>query len=791
MSATIDPQGTAPPTLATAGLPPRVRRVLEKVLALLSVELETGLTATLTELEQELFRLADRAQSSSVESIYLQALRAVRYNRADLLPRLLQAVEARLATVRRRAAPVDGTVAPVDYRNLRLVEDEAMGELTRLNEIAGRQESRSPLPLQLLCQRFGVLAGSPAFETDRLPVGPRALCHALREATQVLHLDEGSRDLLYAVFDRHVMGRYGVFVEQLDQALAREGILPGLTYVPVRLQPRPVRDSRLEPAAGPAPARKPAANGAKPSKAPAAPAPAPTREAVRRAAVPGPQADPDAPYTGWPTLVEHAPTSAAIAEVQERDDSAAFATLQQLLAGRRQLIQKLGSGRADSAPANALSTGDVLGALDTLQRGSSGAGSTPSNLGDIKQVLLAQARQRHGRNAGLAPADNDTFELLGLLYRHLETEIRPDAPAAELIRRLQLPLLQVALRDRAFFVRPHHPAREMLNTVAEAAARWLGEDDFDPQLLAPLQEAVSHVVRHYDGDLRVFESGNRQLQGQLEAQARKAELLERRHVEAARGKERLEAAKRQAAHAVEGILGERTVPKFTRALLDQAWTDVLTLTLLRQGEESTDWQKLLDATGRMVDACVEGDGRADPALVALAERSLRQVGHHEDEAAAIALRLAGGRDDDDDDAATRTALAIKLKARSRLGSDTGKNGKPQLPPRTEAEQARYDQLRTLPFGTWFEFVLNQQGDVQRRRLSWYSTVSDHALFVNARGQRIADLSLDALARQVAAGQARIVTAARARLVDRAWNAAMGALRSLTGSPEPSAAGGAR
>ncbi|MES8296472.1 DUF1631 family protein, partial [Cutibacterium acnes] len=85
------------------------------------------------------------------------------------------------------------------------------------------------------------------------------------------------------------------------------------------------------------------------------------------------------------------------------------------------------------------------------------------------------------------------------------------------------------------------------------------EDDFDPHLLAPLQQAVSQVVKDYDGDLAVFEASNKQLQGQLEAMARKAELLERRHIEAARGKERLELAKRQAGETLARLIGERTL----------------------------------------------------------------------------------------------------------------------------------------------------------------------------------------------------------------------------------------
>src|SRR3546814_1485087 len=92
--------------------------------------------------------------------------------------------------------------------------------------------------------------------------------------------------------------------------------------------------------------------------------------------------------------------------------------------------------------------------------------------------------------------------------------------------------------------------------------------------------------------------------------------------------------------------------------------------------------------------------------------------------------------------------------RARLGEDPAKARRPKLPPRTPEEQARYEQLRVMPFGTWIEFVINQQGDLVRRRLSWFSPVTDNALFVNQRGQRVGEHSIDSLARMVAAGQAR-------------------------------------
>jgi hypothetical protein len=466
------------------------------------------------------------------------------------------------------------------------------------------------------------------------------------------------------------------------------------------------------------------------------------------------------------------------------DEGAAFELLQQLLTGRRELLGKL---RPDAAPATRqqLDTGDVIDALGGLQHAPA-AKSGLKTLLDIKQTLLAQVRQQRGRGANFSREDNDSFELLSMLFGHIEREVRKDAPAATLLKRLQVPLLRVALQDRAFFIRPQHPARQLLNAVAESGARWLDKDDIDPQMLAPLQQAVNHVVENFDGDTAVFEASNQELQASLHALARKAEMTERRHVEAARGKEKLEIAKHKAAETITSIVGEQRLPKFVRALLNQAWADVLTLTLLRQGEDSDEWLRQMEMTRAIVATCGRSGVSSDPALAHHVEAALGQVGYHTEEAGAIARRLTSALDDDEDDPASRTELTMKLKARSRLGEDTAGKHKPAATPRNAEEQARYDQLRVMPYGTWIEFVTNQQGDVVRRRLSWYSPVTDNALFVNQRGQRVGEQSLDSVARMLARGQARIVTAERGRLVDRAWQATLNALRSFAGRGDKAA-----
>src|SRR4249919_3122078 len=234
------PGAQTPPTLASANLPRRVRRVLEHLLSLVSDEMARHLSAMLNEMEQQLFRLADHARNPGMQAGHMETLRTLRLNRADLVPRYLMGLEAALAGIRDPRTPgrlgVTGANAP-SFRNLSLVDDESMDEDSVLRDVALRHESRASLPLHLLGQRFGVLAGQPAFDAERLPVGPQMLGRILREACNSLQIGLEARLLLFRTFDRVVMGHYTQMAETMNALLERDGILPSLAYVPIRVRP--------------------------------------------------------------------------------------------------------------------------------------------------------------------------------------------------------------------------------------------------------------------------------------------------------------------------------------------------------------------------------------------------------------------------------------------------------------------------------------------------------------------------------------------------------------------------
>lgn len=782
MPGTTSPMQTSNPvhaTLSTRNFPRRVRTLLEGIFELVTGEMDRGLVATLDGFEQQLFKLAEQARSTEIQLGCLEALGTIKRGRFDLMPRFIAALESALAGVRDTAATKS---ADLNFNELSLVDDVDMDETTLLHEITTRAEIRASLPLFLMSQRFGVIAGKPALDSATLPIGPATLCRILRNTSHCFELNSEHRQLLFRQFDRHLMGDYTRLVEVVNAYLINQGVLPNLNYVPTRFRATPRGD---EAAAASAPSAKSSTPGRGPQAGQRGQPISPAHVAAALSSA----------FTGWPGDAIHTPKAATA----EED---IFTDLRELLRASRPdagASAPAARGHGMAMKPSVASATDVQSVLGLLQRRPAAqvmvdGQAAPNTISHVKQDLMAHLRQITGDNPppALANEDTDTIDLVGLLFDEIMKDVRPNSAASKLLNKMQVPLLRVALRDKHFFSQDEHPARQMLDAVAETGTYWAGEEAADRELLGNVERLVERISQEFDGDIGLFNTLLSDLSNHTQAVIRRAEVAERRHVEAARGKERLTLAQEHAGTIMDAITKAHPLPKFTSALLNQAWSDVLALTALRHGEESDEWRRQVEVANQIAayaSAVVNGgqtsrsDAQQTAELGQHVEQSLMQVGYHADEAAAIGQRLTTGSENADDPS-SRTEIAMKLKARARLGEHaSAKVTGFQLPPLNAQEAECLERIRELQFGTWMEFVTNQQGDCVRRRLSWFSLATGHCLFINHRGQRVGDYTLDTLARAMARGQIRVVEQRKESLLARAMHRVVDVLRGDASRPQ--------
>ncbi|MDE2407092.1 MAG: DUF1631 family protein [Xanthomonadaceae bacterium] len=715
---TMASAGTPLNTLANTRLPRLPRQALEHLLGIARKALEEQLPAIMHEAELVLAR-TPAGGDPKLQEAHLTSIRSLGAGARTFGRVYLGEVEQALANMSRKSASQAGN--PQENRfeptELSLLDDDDISDDAILDNMASRMEARNSLGLQLLGLRLGVLAGAPAFEGENLPLGPHALCHALSVAATSLMLSRYAKLQLFQQFERAMVDAYPPLLESFNTSLVEDGILPHLSFVPVRVRPGSAAPDAGRDAAPATPPESPAA-------------PSPLFDTV-------PMRAPE------PAPVAAFPASAAPAET-----APGFGILQALLNQRRGLLSKLRPGNREERSREPLDHDNVLAGLQRMRAGN----VTADSLGEYRQILLAQARQLQGHGVALSQADNDTFDLLVMFVNQLQGNLRKSSLGETLIGRLKLPLLQMALRDQSFFVDVNHPARQLLHSVSQAGANWLPEDDLDPQWLGLLQRAVLTIQQEADCTTDTFADANKTLQSGLQALTRKAEMAERRQVEAARGREKLEVARHRAQLEIARRTQGRNLPAFQTALLEQAWVDVLSLAHLRSGDQSDAWHQLLEVTTRIIDACTDQEtGSLQPADIECMRSSLELVGYHAEGADVITQHLATGQADASENC---QALLTKYATQPRLGEDQVTGRPENSAPLTSQEQTAQVALRNLEAPTWME-VQNEQGQTHRYRLAWVSAQTGQILVVNRRGQRIANDDLDSLSRKLAAGQMRL------------------------------------
>jgi len=444
--------------------------------------------------------------------------------------------------------------------------------------------------------------------------------------------------------------------------------------------------------------------------------------------------------------------------------------------GLRELLTHQRGPRPVSDHARFASTSELDAALGALSR----RRADPDLLRRAPRLREALVDQLNGGQPLDAvpilpsPDADDTLELITRLFDVLRRQWPPAAPVSGLFDRVQLPMLRAALADEGFFDRREQPARQLLGQLIEAARDWL--EGSDSGLVAPLEQLLERLDREPPTPAMHAELAA-ELERQVAQQQRKAQVTERRHVEAMQGRERLEQARQRATELLAGLLAKAPPRAALRALLEHAWSDVLALTLLRHGEQSETFARRLVITDQLL-------GRLPPgnldALQAEVVAGLQQIGMHGDEATEVAQRLIGaGAVMQEGDASGLTGLAMRLKQRRGPGEvPEPPQPAPAVP---SAEALRLHQRLSRHSGVWFEFV-QPDGNRVRRKLAWYSPRAARGLFVTRQGQRADEMSLADLAQAIAAGKVREVPAVNESDLDRAWRALTDSLRQATPIP---------
>jgi hypothetical protein len=763
---------------------------LLKLVRGISLKRINGLVGTLFEnVDDALFDLAERAGSNAIQTEFFDGMREVRKKR-QLVERLFQehATKAFGEFADGKLKPVKPEVAPQGSVGLSLVDDVELEESLAVTSMVAKAENRLQRSLYQVNLRLAVLIGGGKVEDANNPIGPAVLGSAFRFAIHEFDVNVQVKLIIYKLFDRYVMAGLEPVYEEVNVELVRAGVLPQI--------------------------RHSMPHGERP--------PAPMGMDPRGHAGMGHAGQ------GVPTYYDPA-ANALQAEI--------YNTVRSLMANRHGGESYVGTGGdagigggGNGMGLPGLSPTDLLSALTILQSQSIAMQAKADSVSDaaqavqqIKRELLDQVSKLSddAKERRVSNADEDTIDLVGMLFEYILQDRNLPAQMQALFGRLQIPYLKVAILDKHLFAQKSHPARRLLDVLAEAGKSWSEESDRDQRLFGRIKGAVETVLRDFDDDVGVFERELAAFTDFVDQHHKRAELAEQRAAEATRGREKLQEARRTSAREILKRIDGRNLPPIVHTVLSRPWANYLVLTLLRQGEGSDEWRNALRFADEFVWSAQPKTNESEHtrlrALLPQLEKALRHglttVAYHESDVKQLMQELSQfyRRLLDGQKVETKTAHEVISgnagpAVASATGTGTGDSHASdsstvvtQSPVEeavlssgssddavTEvlAEDDEYVRaVRELKVGTWIEFV-DAADNRERAKLSWISPISAKYLFVNRRGLKVCDKTVSALAVEMRSGTATVLE--EVPLFDRALDAIVARLRHASEEAEAAA-----
>jgi len=742
----------------------RVGELLSAVRGIAGKKLQQSASNAFERVDDALFDLAEKAENNAAQMHYFDGMREVRKRRPGIERNFLGAIARHLSDLAHPAnakAAVAASPSP-GTAELTLVAESDLEESLAITSMISKNEARLARDLFAVNQRLSVICGGRKIDDTNNPVAPTILSQAFRQALQELTADMRVKLIIYKLFDRYVLSVLEELYQEINTELVRAGVLPQLHHQISR------GGQQVPPGTGGTDAGGPATGN-------------------ESGEIPG-------------DLLH---------------------TLHALFSARRGSASG-GAGREGGAhikPSGPLpSANELLGALSVLQSQIVSAGPLTYDQVDdaaalgrevmqLKAQLLTQIGALRGeRPSHVASMDEDTIDLVGMLFEFILEDRNLPAAMQVMLARLQIPYLKAAILDRKMFAHRQHPARRLLDSLAEQAKSWSEESDRDHRLHEKVKSIVDQLLHDFDDDMGIFERLLTDLQQFQDVNKRRSELAEQRVAESTRGREKLEQARRRAAREILDRIGTQKLPPLVHGVLARAWANHLVLTLLRQGEDSPEFKSAL----RFIDEFIAS---THPANDTTSRQTLRQMLPGIERALRHGLANVAFQEQD----VERLLGQLHAYYRQQLGEQPEQGAadgavaaedtamlaipdsiQPVIDQRAEPEDIldaeelaevppdspQWHQVQALQPGNWLEFAVDGEAPA-RAKLSWISPMSGRYLFVNRRGLKVADYAPRELATLFADGHARVLAANA--LFDRAMTAIVGKLSQADGtatSPTP-------
>lgn len=290
-----------------------------------------------------------------------------------------------------------------------------------------------------------------------------------------------------------------------------------------------------------------------------------------------------------------------------------------------------------------------------------------------------------------------------------------DSDIRALLKKLEIPLLKLALLDEKFLESDAHPARQTVNLFERY---YLAADDsgkfFDPRLHLFLNRLVNRVIDNFEANPGIFV----EVSGILENLLKPIENVQKKNVRRiqliSEGGEKIHLARDQVEQAIRLHLDKKAAPKIVLVILDAGWRHYLQTTLLRLGQESLEYQNALALINDLFDLL-----RPEVTANGIDPKKIQHMATY------VLEKLVDTLFDETGFREITRQLVSQLKGENPVEFEFRNSAEPDAIPHPNPDNAIIRQLRK---GDWLCFT--QWGTPAPHQLIWLNAAHNRFVFTN-------------------------------------------------------------
>lgn len=547
----------------------RGRKLLDDVGDMAATRLAGALVRSLEKAGEALFKRASEPSSYEMYGLYMQAVELIRERTAGIESAFRQQFYQRFRKASRERRPEQAETSSLDASQLSLMEPDDLEESLAAHSIANAIHNSCGEEMFALGHRIGVLINEPELLSEDNPLGPEVIGEAILAALKEQDCGTKVKLLLVHSLKETLPAKVKEIYQEINRYLLEKGVLPTIR-VGIRKSAR---------AGEPAPGTTAAASG-------------------------GGTAQPDL-FALLQQLVGMAAAGTG--------SSAVLPTIG--LPGGAASGEPAGTAGASPAAAGVAGTAGsggpvvagvvpvVMQTLTQLQRGQvtglDATGLDPETIASGQVNVLRELRNT-GVASSMAKVDAMTLDIVALVFDYILDDRRvPDAMKA-LIGRLQIPVLKVAMLDHSFFSQKSHPARKLLDMLAEVSTGWNEAEGHDSGLYRKVDELVQRILNEFDDQVDLFAQVLADFEAYLAEEKRRIDELTSRSAQLIYSREQSELAGIVAQDSVHSHLFGEPVPELIREFLHGPWQALLTVRYRESGEEGEGWKSALQTMDDLI-----------------------------------------------------------------------------------------------------------------------------------------------------------------------------------------------